>query len=94
MASFWEFFTSFLASHPEDLASDDRLFAEELPNPKRLRFRLDTAAQPGGGDVAAHAHAMQALARYFNNYGDVANVSDLHGFDELGGHDAIPTYIN
>ena len=94
MPSFWGFFHSYLQSIPEDLASDERLFEDELPNPKRLRFQLVGSLQPGDDDAAQRVHAaLRKIANMFNNWGDVANVADLHGFHEPGTHTAIPSYI-
>lgn len=84
MESFWDFFTSCLASVPEELASDEHLFADELPNPKRMRLDPPMPARSGDSDAAAREHAAQRkIANMFNNLDDVANLADLQGFDEL-----------
>lgn len=94
MASFWDFFSSYLTSVPEDLASDERLIEEELPNPKRLRFHLGMPTHSGDDNAASHVHAaLRTIARIFNNWGDVANVADLEGFDELDTHAAVPVEL-
>ena len=85
MPSFWGFFQSCLESVPEDLASDERLFEDELPNPKRLRFRLVDPSQSGDDAAAQNVHAvLRTMASMFNNLGDVANLADLQGFHEPG----------
>jgi hypothetical protein len=94
MGSFWDFFQSYLQSIPEDLASDKRLFVEELPNPKRLRFHLGRPTQSGDDGASQHVHAaLRKIARIFNNWGDVANLADLQGFHECGTRSAVPSYI-
>ena len=85
MPAFWQFVTSYLESTAEGLAGSDGLCASELPNPKRLKLELTQPPQSGGGAAAPDALAVaKQLASIFNNWGDVANLEDLHGFDELG----------
>jgi hypothetical protein len=95
MTSFWEFFSSFLANIPEDLASNERLLEEELPNPKRLRFHLDMPPELGDDNAASRVHAaLRTLASIFNNWDDVANIADLQGFPELDFHAGAPPCIS
>ena len=95
MPSFWGFFKSYLEDIPEDLAKEGRLFAEELPNPKRLRFQIVGPSQSGDDAAAHHVHAaLRKIASMYNNWGDVANLADLQGFHEPGTDTAIPSYFS
>ena len=88
MPSFWNFFTSWLNSIPEDVGSDERLVVDELPEPKRMRFHWET--QRGDGSASRVHDTLRALARFYNNWGDVANEADLHGFNDPDIREAIP----
>ena len=71
-------FNSYLHTIPQDLASDGHLFAEELPNPKRLRFHLERPAQVGSDDDAQRVHAAHSrFANMMNNMGDIANLAEI-----------------
>lgn len=91
MASFWQFFYSFLESTAKGLK--DKTFADELPDPKRLKVDIMRPPQSGAGAAAPNAlAAFKCLATYFNNQDDVAYEGDLHVFDEIGSP-AMPSYI-
>ena len=79
MDSFWQFFTDYLSSLPENLGVGSEVWADEVPNPKRRRFRIELEGSP----EQQVQNAMQHLVSFYNGLGDVANLDDLQGFQEL-----------
>lgn len=77
MDSFWKFYATMLESLPSLLADDEVATAAELEQPKRYRFKWEE-----GG---SRSEFLRQLVAYYNNWDDVANMSDLQNFDELAG---------
>ena len=65
-----------------------------LPNPKRLKLEITQPPEIGGSGAAPDAlAAFKQLASFFSNWGDVADLGDLHGFDEFDSP-TIPSYTS
>ena len=79
MDSFWQWFKDYLGSLPENLGTDAAFGAEEVPNPKRRRLSFELEGSPR----QQMQDAVQQLVSLYNGLGDVANLDDLQGFQEL-----------
>ena len=79
MDSFWRFFTEHLRSLPETLGTGADIVANEVPNPKRRRFTFEREGTP----EQQMQKAWQQLISLYEDLGDVANLDDLQGFQEL-----------